>query len=95
MTITYSGQVANAARRIHLLRALDIFDRLRFVEAESSGVDSAASARRGTEGLVVSTPVGPREGWSGLQFAARALPLAWVVALPWVLSGYLKPAVRT
>jgi len=95
MTITYSGQVANAARRIHLLRALDIFDRLRFVEAESSGVDSAASARRGTEGLVVSTPAGPREGWSGLQFAARALPLAWVVALPWVLYGYLRPAART
>jgi hypothetical protein len=88
MTVTYDSRAEKLVRTVNLLEALDVFDRLRFVDARDA--DSGASANGASLRLVVSTPTGPRAGWSGLRFAARALPLLWVLALPGVVGGYLK-----
>jgi hypothetical protein len=93
MTVTYDGRAEKVVRAANLLRALDVFDRLRFVELDAADAASGAS-RKEPSRLVVLTPSGPREGWSGLQFAARALPLLWLLALPGLVGGYLKPATR-
>jgi hypothetical protein len=82
VTITFDDRAEKVLRTVNLLQALDVFDRLRFVVRDA--------AEGGSKELVVSTPSGPRVGWNGLQFAARALPLLWVVALPGVVGGYLK-----
>lgn len=84
MTVSYDGRATKVVRVTNLLRALDVFERLRFVEQD---VDT-----RG--GLVVSTPSGPKEGWSGIQFAARALPLLWVLSVPGRFGGHRKPSAR-
>jgi hypothetical protein len=91
VTVTYDSRAEKAVRSVNLLRALDVFDRLRFVVLDPADVDAGLPAKKPTSlGIVVSTPSGPRAGWNGLTFAARALPLLWVVALPGVVGGYLK-----
>ncbi len=90
VTVTYDDRAEKIVRSVNLLRALDVFDRLRF--APLGETEPSKGSRRG---LIVSTPAGPREGWRGLQFVARALPLLWVFALPGVVGGYWKPATRT
>jgi hypothetical protein len=54
----------------------------------------APTSQRKTRGSWCRPPSGRGRGWSGLQFAARALPLLWILALPSVHGGCLKPGAR-
>lgn len=91
MTVTYDGRAKKVVRVANLLRALDVFGRLRFVERDGDAGESASPS----DALVVSTPSGPKEGWSGIQFAARALPLLWVLSVPGRIGGNRNPSART
>jgi hypothetical protein len=94
LTVTYDGRHEKVVRTVNLLRALDVFQRLRFAPFSAADTGTELPTRKANRQLVVSTPFGPRGGWSGLQYAARVLPLLWVLALPWVAFGYFKAEVR-
>ncbi len=94
ITVSYDDRDEKASRAANLLRALDVFARLRFAPLDAASAGADVSSEEPSPGLVVSTPFGPREGWSGIRYAAaRALPLLWVLALPGVL-GVRSPSTR-
>lgn len=81
MAVTYDSRDAKVRRTADVLRVLDIFGRLRFDEQGTTGGTSLLAPRKTSPALVVSTPVGPRSGRSGIRYAVRAALLFWPLAL--------------
>ena len=80
VAVAYDGASLQVARRAELLRALDVFARLRLVDIRSGAEAAGVSAKEARNRLLVVAPDGPREGFDGLCYVARRVPLLWPLA---------------
>lgn len=81
LTVIYDGGSARIANLANVLQALDIFGQLRITDLRSGAAPLGMSRKDGQNRIFVATPSGLREGWDGLSYAARVLPLLWPLAI--------------
>ena len=81
-TVIYDGTSDSALRTINLLRALDVFRRVRFLDAHSpDGAAAFPPASGGIGSVKYITDKGARAGFAGLCLIAPVVPLLWPLAL--------------
>jgi hypothetical protein len=88
--VLYDGSSVRSARLANVLRAIDIFGRLRFVERHSLEVRTtwpALSGRRGETSVLIGANGSLLEGFSGLVAISRLVPLLWWLAPAALVSG--------
>ncbi len=87
-TVVYDGNSEPSRRTMNLLRALDIFRRLRFLEAHSpEGASAFPQANGGTGPVHYVTGKGPQIGFTGLCSIAPLVPLLWPLAIAGLFRG--------
>jgi hypothetical protein len=91
-TVFYDGKSERPRRTAELLRALDIFHRLKLTDLRASetppGIPQAADRNR----LLVQTPTGISQGHEVLRALAPAVPILWPLALPEMFRRAAHPA---
>jgi Vitamin K-dependent gamma-carboxylase len=92
VTVVYDAGSERLRVQANLLRALDVFHRLTFADARAADISIPPHVDR--ERLIIEAPCGPRQGFEGLQAAARVLPLLWPLALPAAIRKFV-PIGRT
>jgi len=80
VTVVYDGGADRPRRAANLLRAVDVFERLTFVDLQSGAALAKVSRKEARGRLLVLTPAGPREGFAGVRFMAPSIPILWPVA---------------
>ncbi|MFZ3216874.1 MAG: HTTM domain-containing protein [Candidatus Acidiferrales bacterium] len=78
VTVCYDGNSPRLRAQANLLRALDVFRRLKFANSRDSGVTIPAQMDRGR--LTVLTRAGARQGFEGVMELAGVVPLLWPLA---------------
>jgi hypothetical protein len=86
----YDGGSEGVARAANVLRAIDIFGRLRMVDLRAKAAKQAVPVQEGRNRIWFQTPYGPRAGLAGLRFAAKGVPLLWPLALGAWFGGPVK-----
>jgi hypothetical protein len=94
LTVIYDGGSERVARQANVFRALDIFGRLDLVDLRAGASKFGLTLQEGRGRVLVATPSGPREGFPGLTWLARKLPLLWPLAVPSFLPGAAKRNLR-
>jgi hypothetical protein len=81
-TVVYDGASDSSVRTTNILRALDVFRRVRFFDARSAeGAAACPAAAEGHGSITYRTGKGPRTGFTGLCAIAPLVPLLWPLAI--------------
>jgi hypothetical protein len=70
VTVMYDGSSPQTAGAANVVRAIDVFGRVQFL-------DKRGSAQVSHGGILISTPAGPRNGLAGWSYLGRVVPLLW------------------
>jgi hypothetical protein len=92
VTVIYDGSAERLRRVANLLRAIDIFGRLSFVDSRDSGAKGAARVKAARSELVVETSSGARHGSDATRTVASVVPLLWPVYVGLGIQKLFKPA---
>jgi hypothetical protein len=95
VTVIYDGGSVRIARAANVLRAVDVFHRLQLVDLRSRWAAYGLSRKQGHNRLLVSTPSGLREGFGGLSYLARVVPLLWPLAISSFFADRSKETFST
>ena len=88
--VIYDGSFARSVRLTNVLRAIDIFERLKFVDRQTREAESVwpgVSFRQGERSLLIGARGSLHEGFSGLAAISRLVPLLWWLAPISLVSG--------
>jgi Vitamin K-dependent gamma-carboxylase len=95
--VIYDGSSVGSDRLANVLRAIDIFGRLRFIDRHSLEVRTAWPALSGRQGepcLLIGANGSLLEGFSGLVAISRLVPLLWWLAPAALVSGSWRQPLR-
>jgi predicted DCC family thiol-disulfide oxidoreductase YuxK len=95
--VIYDGSSVRSVRLVNVLRATDIFERLKFIDRHSSEVRNAwpdLSDRQVQTGLLIGARGSLYEGFSALAAISRLIPLLWWLAPASLVSGPWRQPLR-
>jgi hypothetical protein len=95
--VIYDGSSVPNIRLVNVLRAIDIFGRLKFIDWHSSEVRTAwpdLSIRQGSISLLISARGSLHEGFNALAAISRLIPLLWWLAPVSLVTGSWRQPLR-
>ncbi len=94
VTLIYDANSERLQRITNVLRALDIFHSLSFIDLHAAQTQYNIPPETNRERLFVITPSGPRQGRDVMEALARVVPLLWPLALLSFLHSQPPSAAR-